>query len=219
MLNPDFQKTISTLIPKLKTFYSNDFSGHDWYHTFRVWKMSEYIAVKENADVSLCCISALLHDVSDWKKDEDEGHQLIVSWLLECQIQTEIIQKVCEIISETSFKGAKVDDKATSLESKIVMDADRLDAIGAIGIARAFAFGGSRNNPIHIPDDELLMASSFEEYKSRTSPAISHFYEKLLLLKDRMNTETAKKIAINRHQILIDFLKAFHTEWDFKDLE
>lgn len=202
------------LIPRLKAFYTNDFSGHDWFHTYRVWKLAEHIAIKENANIELCTLAALLHDVADWKKNEKKGYEIIYDWLNDCQISQHIIQQVIEIISETSFKGAQVDDCTSSLESQIVMDADRLDAIGAIGIARAFTYGGNKNQAMHNPESKLNFAESFEEYKSSQSTTINHFYEKLLLLKHRMNTKTGKKIARKRHKILVQFLKDFKDEWN-----
>lgn len=191
-------------------------SGHDWYHIERVWKLSRYIAAKEHADVFIVEMSALLHDLEDWKlSDAHDELPKTKAWLQSQQLDADTIQKICHIIHHISFKGAGVVDNGLPLEGKIVQDADRLDAIGAIGIARTFAYGGFKSRLIYDPEIKPTLHKSFEEYKSNNSTTINHFYEKLLLLKDRMNTQTAKALAEHKHEIMVKFLNDFHQEWGF----
>ncbi len=176
---------------------SGEGSGHDFWHVYRVWKMAVYLAKKEKADLFTVQLAALLHDIADWKfNDNDkEGSILSKKWLQTLQVDDEQINKVCNIIDRVSFKGAGVVNKIESIEGMVVQDADRLDAIGAIGIARTFAYNGFRQREIYNPDIKPKFHKTFASYKKNNSTAINHFYEKLLLLKDLMNTRTAKKIA------------------------
>lgn len=203
----------------IKQEFSDDSSGHDWWHIYRVWKNAIAICEQEKADRFIVELAALLHDLDDWKfnENEDETPQRAKAWMESCHLDIEINKKVCEIISHVSYKGAQVENKMKSLEGFIVQDADRLDAIGAIGIGRAFAYGGYKNRPMYDPETSNKMHASFEEYKNSKSATINHFYEKLLLLKGMMNTATAKRIAEKRHEVMVKFLDQFMNEWDGKD--
>ena len=204
----------------IKNKLSGEGSGHDWWHIHRVRKIAVHIGTLENADLFVVQLAALLHDISDWKFNDgnfNAGPKLAREWLEKLQVRAEIISHVCEIIKGVSFKGAGVKTKMGTLEGMIVQDADRLDAIGAIGIARTFAYGGHKSREIYNPGIRPEWHGSFEEYKNGTGPVINHFYEKLLLLKDLMNTETARKIAVERHRYMEQFLERFFREWDGKE--
>jgi uncharacterized protein len=205
----------------IKQEFSDDSSGHDWWHIYRVWKNALAICEREKADLFIVQLAALLHDLDDWKfnKNEDETPVRAKAWMETIGVETRITETVCEIIMHISFKGAQVENKMKSMEGFIVQDADRLDAIGAIGIGRAFAYGGYKNRPMYDPETSNQLHESFEQYKNSKSATINHFYEKLLLLKDKMNTPTAKKIAEQRHQVMVKFLEQFMSEWEGKDLE
>ena len=204
----------------IKREFSDDSSGHDWWHIYRVWKNAIAICQREQADRFIVELAALLHDLDDWKFSEngDETPRRAKAWMESCDVDSQINQAVCEIILHISYKGAQVENKMKSLEGFIVQDADRLDAIGSIGIGRAFAYGGYRNRPMYDPEVENQMHATFEEYRNSKSATINHFYEKLLLLKDKMNTPTAKKIAEGRHEVMLKFLDQFMLEWEGKDL-
>ncbi len=195
-----------------------DSSGHDWWHIYRVWKMALKLA-KEEKDVDLFVVqlAALLHDIADWKfynGDDDVGPKLAREFLSKLQVDKDIISHVCQIIKDISFKGAGVKTPMITKEGMIVQDADRLDAMGAIGIARTFAYGGFKGRDIYNPNIKPKKHSSFEEYKKSQGHSINHFYEKLLLLKDLMNTEAAKKVAEDRHKFMEQFLDRFFKEWE-----
>jgi uncharacterized protein len=195
-------------------------TGHDWWHTERVWKTSIYIGKNEKADLFVVQLAALLHDISDWKfsgGDDKAGAEVARKWLEQLGVNEKIISQICHIIQEISFKGAKVESKIKTTEGKVVQDADRLDAIGAIGIARAFAYGGYKGREIYNPKLKPEYHTSFEEYKNKKGPTINHFYEKLLLLKDLMNTETGKMIAEKRHKYMVEFLNRFFREIELED--
>ena len=200
--------------------FSDDSSGHDWWHIYRVWKNAIAICEIEQADSFIVQLAALLHDLDDWKFNEsgDETPHRAKAWLDSCSVDSAIAESVCRIIMHISYKGAGVENKMDSLEGFIVQDADRLDAIGAIGIGRAFAYGGYKSRMMYDPDSPPQMHASFEEYKNSKSATINHFYEKLLLLKDRMNTVTAKRIAEERHKFMEDFLSQFMLEWEGADI-
>ena len=199
----------------------NESSGHDWWHIYRVWKNALTICKHEKADKDIVQLAALLHDLDDWKfnDQEDETPQRAKAWMESCDVDSQVIERVCEIITHISFKGANVENKMKSLEGFIVQDADRLDAIGAIGIARAFAYGGYKSRPMYDPESPPQMHATFEQYKDSKSATINHFYEKLLLLKDMMNTATAKRIAEQRHEVMLRFLDQFMNEWDGRDIK
>jgi uncharacterized protein len=214
------EKIIAKTLAFVKEKLQHDTTGHDFEHIYRVYKLANYIAKKEKANPFIVALTALLHDIADWKfngGDEKAGGKEARKWLEQFELSTEIIEEVVNIIDTLSFKGAKVKDKVHSLEGKIVQDADRLDAIGAIGIARAFAYGGYKHRPLFAPDEKVILHESFEAYQKGNSSTLHHFYEKLLLLKDRMHTETAKQLAEERHAFLELFLKEFLKEWSFSE--
>jgi uncharacterized protein len=201
----------------VKAALSGDGSGHDWWHIERVWRMAKRIAQAESADMLVVELAALLHDIADWKLnngDSSIGPIMAREWLDSQGVGPSISEHVCCIIAGISFKGAGVEEPVLSLEGQIVQDADRLDAIGAIGIARAFAYGGSKGRVIYNPTYKPIDHQTADSYLKNNGTTISHFYEKLLLLKDRMNTETGKAIAERRHHFMEDYLQQFYEEWE-----
>ncbi len=209
---------INQIAKSVEELCQHDSSGHDWWHVYRVVNLAKAIGQKEEADLHLIELAALLHDVDDWKLSTNSHESLpnARKLLAENGISYELTEKVIQIINEVSFKGAGVETKPTSIEAMAVQDADRLDAIGAIGIARTFAYGGYKNQPMHIPDLKPNLHNNFEEYKKARTSTINHFYEKLLLLKDRLNTNTAKEIAVQRHLFMEQFLEQFYAEWNLE---
>ena len=196
---------------------SGDGSGHDWWHIFRVWTLAKKIAVEEKAQIEIVELGALLHDIADWKfhdGDDSIGPAIAREFLNNQNAEPNVSDSVVEIISTVSYKGAGVATPMKTLEGKIVQDADRLDAIGALGIARTFAYGGYKNRLIYHPDEKPVLHKSYEDYKKNEGHTINHFYEKLLLLKERMNTNTGKRIAEGRHKFMQSFLDQFYKEWD-----
>ena len=192
-------------------------AGHDWFHIDRVWKLSKKIAEKEGGNLEVIELSALLHDIADPKfhnGDETLALKISQNLLEEIHIDTELIEQVLFVIKNISFKNRAEAPENPPLELQIVQDADRLDAIGAIGIARTFNFGGFKNNLMYHPEIKPNLGMNKEEYKKSNGTTINHFYEKLLLLKDLMNTETAKKIASERHGFMLQFLDEFYKEWN-----
>jgi uncharacterized protein len=211
------EETIKATQNYVYTLLSGEGSGHDWWHVLRVWNNARHIAANEKADLYVVELAALLHDIGDHKfhdGDETIGPRMAREWLEQQQVGEEVIHHVCSIIKDLSYKGAGTSSAMPTLEGRVVQDADRLDAIGAIGIARAFAYGGHMNREMYNPAIEPVLHNSFEAYKSSTAPTINHFYEKLLLLKDRMHTSTAKKMALQRHQYMQSFLEQFYAEWE-----
>ena len=208
------------VIEKVRRFaeahFGEDASGHDWWHVHRVWRTARALAEAEGADRTVVEIAALLHDVADWKLSEqgEEAGLRTLRELLAGELPEETIEHICDIVKGVSYKGAGVDTPMATLEGRVVQDADRLDALGAVGIARAFAYGGSRGRLIHDPAQPPVLHASFEEYKNNRGPSTNHFYEKLLLLKDRMQTVTGKTWAEERHRFMEDFLEQFFREWD-----
>lgn len=191
--------------------------GHDWFHIERVYKNAVLIGEGEQCNMLIVQLGTLLHDVADSKfhnGDETVGPRVARTFLESENVDEETLTHVIAIIENISFKGGNFEKKFSSIELDIVQDADRLDAIGAIGIARAFNYGGFKNRALHDPAVEPKMQQTKEEYKKTTAPTITHFYEKLLLLKDRMNTETGRKLAEGRHAYMEDFLAQFYAEWD-----
>ncbi|HKX85328.1 MAG TPA: HD domain-containing protein [Flavobacterium sp.] len=191
--------------------------GHDWFHIERVYKNALLIAQGETCDLDVVKLGALLHDVADSKfhdGDETVGPKVAREFLESQNVAEEIIQHVINIIENISFKGGNFEKKFNSIELEIVQDADRLDAIGAIGVARAFNYGGFKNRALYNPDIQPNLNMSKEEYKKSDSPTVNHFYEKLLLLKDKMNTSSGKKIAEERHVYMEQFLSQFYAEWE-----
>ncbi|MEO9884804.1 MAG: HD domain-containing protein [Balneola sp.] len=196
-------------------------SGHDWWHILRVWNMAKELAHKVDEPVQVFTVelASLLHDIADHKfhdGDATVGPRVAREWLESINMDKEIIHHVSEIITDLSFKGADVETPMKTIEGKIVQDADRLDAIGAIGIARAFAYGGHKSRELYNPEKEPTMHSSFEAYKKDTGHTINHFHEKLFLLKNRMNTNSAKEIAEERHKFMELYVSRFLKEWDGK---
>lgn len=191
--------------------------GHDWFHIERVYKNALLIAEEEECDLTVVKLAALLHDIADSKfhnGDESVGPKTARTFLESQNVSEDIILHVIAIIENISFKGGNFEKKFNSKELEIVQDADRLDAIGAIGIARTFNYGGFKNRPLYNPNIQPNMNMNKEEYKNSESPTLNHFYEKLLLLKDKMNTETGKEIAQKRHNFMVSFLSQFYAEWD-----
>ena len=209
----------------IKNKLSGEGSGHDWWHIYRVWKTALNIGEKEKADLFVVQLAALLHDIAEWKfkgGDEDLGPKLAKAWLQKMQVEEKTISHVCEIIKDLSFKGAGVKSKMKTKEGMVVQDADRLDAIGAIGIARAFLTGQSLGQEIYNPNITPEIYRDSKEYKKqytgeRKNTTLNHFYEKLLLLKDLMNTKTAKNLAEGRHKFMEQYLDRFYKEWEGKE--
>lgn len=201
----------------VKEQLKNAEGGHDWFHIERVYKNALLIAKEEKCDLEVVKLAALLHDIADSKfhnGDESVGPKTAKTFLEAQNVKEETILHVIAIIENISFKGGNFEQKFRSKELEIVQDADRLDAIGAIGIARTFNYGGFKNRALYDPEIAPNLAMSKEEYKKSEAPTINHFYEKLLLLKDKMNTETGKKIAKKRHDFMIHFLAQFYAEWE-----
>ena len=208
---------INNTILFVKNQLTNAEGGHDWFHIERVYKNALLIAEEEDCDITIVKLGALLHDIADSKfhdGDEKIGPKTARFFLESQNVSEDIISHVIAIIENISFKGGNFEKTFSSKELEIVQDADRLDAIGAIGIARAFNYGGFKNRPIYNPNIQPKLNMSKEVYKNSEAPTINHFYEKLLLLKDKMNTETGKKLAKKRHDFMISFLSQFYTEWD-----
>ena len=208
---------IDNTILFVKQQLENAEGGHDWFHIERVYKNALLIAEGEDCDLTVVKLGALLHDIADSKfhgGDETVGPKTARVFLESQNVKEDIILHVIAIIENISFKGGNFEKKFNSKELEIVQDADRLDAIGAIGIARTFNYGGFKNRPLYNPNIQPNMNMNKEEYKNSESPTLNHFYEKLLLLKDKMNTETGKKIAQKRHDFMVTFLSQFYAEWD-----
>ena len=195
--------------------------GHDINHILRVYKIALRLAEEESADNTVVALAALLHDISDAKfngGDDSLGAKVAAEFLTKINVPETIITHVCFIIANMSFKGGGTFVETPSLEFQIVQDADRLDAIGAIGIARTFNYGGFKNRALYNPDIKPRTELTAENYRNEEQPTINHFYEKLLLLKDRMHTKTAKIWAQKRHDYMLEFLDRFYAEWDGTDL-
>lgn len=206
---------INKTIEYIKEFFKNDFSGHDYYHSLRVYKNAVRIAEAENADLNIVALAALLHDVDDYKLSPETSEQMdnAHAFLNRLSVGESDADKICKIISQISFKGSDT-VVAESLEGKCVQDADRLDAIGAIGIARAFAYGGAHGRVIYDPAIVPKVNMSGSEYKNNNSTSINHFYEKLFLLEELMNTDTGKYMAHKRTETMQKFISDFMHEWD-----
>jgi len=201
-----------------ETLHDNE-AAHDWWHVYRVWNTARKIAETEEVDMFTVELGALLHDIADFKffdGDETVGPQKAGKFLQSLQVDAKVISHVENIISHISFKGKNHRQIFRSPELDVIQDADRLDAMGAIGIARTFNYGGYKNRAIYDPDIPPHPEMDKEAYKNSTAPTINHFYEKLLLLKERMNTETGKKMAEERHRFMEVFLERFFLEWSGK---
>ncbi len=201
----------------VKKQLENAEGGHDWFHMERVYKNALLIASEEDCDLTVVQLGALLHDIADSKfhdGDETIGPKTARAFLENEKVDEATIQHVIKIIENISFKGGNFEKQFNSKELEIVQDADRLDAIGAIGIARTFNYGGFKNRALYNPEIAPNLNMTKEEYKNSEAPTLNHFYEKLLLLKDKMNTETGKKIALERHKYMENFLSQFYAEWE-----
>jgi len=211
------QEVIHRTAEHVKTLFSGEGTGHDWWHVYRVWKMAQGIGQAEGADPLVVELAALLHDIADWKfhnGDLSIGPRKAKEWLDSLAVDSNVCEQVCQIVANISFKGAAVDSSPLSREGQVVQDADRLDAIGAVGIARAFAYGGFVKQSIHDPSVQPAEHRSAEAYFQGGGTTINHFYEKLLLLKDRMNTAAGRAVAARRHRFMEDFLRRFFQEWE-----
>ena len=215
------QDLINKTISFVKKELENAEGGHDWFHIERVYKNALLIADSEVCDISIVKLASLLHDIADSKfhpdasgGDETIGPRIAREFLISNAVEEATIQHVINIIENISFKGGKTEKTFSSVELDIVQDADRLDAMGAIGIARTFNYGGFKNRALYNPNIAPNLHMSKEEYKNSEAPTLNHFYEKLLLLKDKMNTETGRQIAKERHQFMETFLSQFYAEWD-----
>ena len=198
-----------------KAKLESDSSGHDWHHIERVVKTVRTIAAAEGADAFVCELAALLHDMADEKLNDDPkaAERELAAWLADSGASEEEASRVLDIIGTMSFKGG-AGPKVATLEGRVVQDADRLDAIGAIGISRVFAYSGAKGRPIHDPAVAVRTDMTEEEYRSGRDTAINHFYEKLLKLKDLMNTDEGRRLAEGRHRFMETYLERFHAEWE-----
>jgi uncharacterized protein len=216
-MNMDQETVIQKTIDFVKEVLADAEGGHDWWHIFRVWKLSKHIAQTENVNMFIVELGALLHDIADSKfhdGDEEIGPRKAREFLSLLNVQEDVIIHVENIISNVSFKGGRHTQKFKSPELDVIQDADRLDAMGAIGIARTFNYGGHKGRKIYNPEIKSNFNITKEEYKNSDTPTLNHFYEKLLLLKDRMNTSTGKSMAEHRHKYMEQFLDEFYKEWN-----
>lgn len=207
---------ITRTVAHVRAETSGEGSGHDWWHIYRVWQTTTTLAEAEGADAFVAQLAALLHDIADWKfhdGDETVGPRVAGEWLRGLGVDEAVIAQVGAIIKGVSFKGEAETPAPLSLEGQIVQDADRLDAIGAVGVARVFAYCGYKGIPIHDPETPYRAGMTAAEYKQNNGTGINHFYEKLLLLRDRMNTASGRALAEERHAYLEGFLAQFAREW------
>ncbi len=217
MLTPHQSEIINQTVAFVKIELATIESAHDWWHIYRVWKTSKTLAATESVDMFIVELGALLHDIADSKfhnGDEEIGPATARDFLQSLGVESAVVDHVEAIVRNISFKGGKNPQVFKSLELDVVQDADRLDAIGAIGIGRTFNFGGYKGRAMHDPETKPNLNMTKEEYKLHESTTINHFYEKLLLLKDRMNTETGKRMAQGRHEYMENFLEEFDAEWE-----
>ena len=213
----DRETIINNTVAYVKDSLQNAEGGHDWWHIYRVWQTAKHIAEQENVDLLIVELGALLHDIADSKfhdGNEEIGPQIARGFLVSLDLNEDHITHVIKIIENISFKGGKHKQSFKSPELDVIQDADRLDALGAIGIARTFNYGGFKNREIYNPDIAPNLNLTKEEYKNSIAPTLNHFYEKLLLLKDMMNTKTGKEMAEKRHKYMEIFLDQFYSEWD-----
>ena len=212
---------IAATAAHMEQLFAGEGSGHDWAHIRRVWLMARRLAAAEpGADTLVTELGALLHDIADWKfhgGDYEAGPRAARAWLVDQGAPEDLIQRVETVIREVSFKGLGVATPVSLLEAALVQDADRLDAIGAIGIARAFAYGGHKGRPLHDPAVLPVAHDSFASYQKNTAPTLNHFYEKLLHLKDRLHTNAARVVAAERHTFMEAYVARFLAEWDGAD--
>lgn len=213
---PEFSNLVARVAEHIKAKFLTESSGHDWHHINRVWRLAHQIAEKEGANQEVAELGALVHDIADWKfhgGDDSVGPREAKRLLGELGASPDVIEQVVDIVATISFKGAGVRTPMGTLEGKCVQDADRLDAIGAIGIARCFAYGGHAGRLMYDPNEPPVMHATAEEYKASKGHSLNHFYEKLFLLKDRMNTPTGRALAEERHQFMEAYVRRFLDEW------
>ena len=211
------QEIIDATVTYVKDSLNNTESGHNWFHIERVWRNAKLIAASESVDLLVVELAALLHDIADAKfhgGDEQIGPDTAKAFLATLPVNNYTVDHVVNIVAHISFKGGNHKQAFYSAELAVVQDADRLDAIGAIGVARAFHYGGYKNREIYDPAIAPDLQMTKEAYKNSQAPTINHFYEKLLLLKDRMNTTTGKKLALERHRFMEQYLQQFYSEWN-----
>lgn len=211
------ETVIQKTIDFVKEVLSDAEGGHDWWHIFRVWKLSQHIAQTEHVNLFIVELGALLHDIADSKfhnGDEEIGPRKAREFLSSLHVEEDVITHVEDIISNISFKGGKHTQTFKSPELDVVQDADRLDAMGAIGVARTFNYGGHKGREMYNPEIKPNLNMTKEEYKNSNAPTLNHFYEKLLLLKDKMNTNTGTSMAEHRHTYMEQFLGEFYKEWN-----
>ncbi|QIE60917.1 HD domain-containing protein [Rasiella rasia] len=217
MIEQSHEKILANTIAFVKKELQDAEAGHDWFHIERVYKNALLIAKQEPVNILIVALAALLHDIADSKfydGDDTVGPKKADQFLSSQEISEVDKNHVVAIVANVSFKGGNDTKTFHSLELEVVQDADRLDALGAIGIARTFQYGGYKNRKIYDPNIKPKLEMSPEEYKASTAPTINHFYEKLLLLKDKMNTATATSIAQKRHEFMTDYLAQFYAEWN-----
>ena len=208
---------VSRVAQHIKTKFALESSGHDWHHINRVWKLARQIGAQEGANQEIVELGALVHDIADWKfhdGDDTVGPREAERLLSEEGASIEVIKQVVDIVSTISYKGAGVKTEMQTLSGKCVQDADHLDAIGAIGIARCFAYGGHAGRQMYDPEEPPEMHATADAYKASKGHSLNHFYEKLFLLKDRMNTETGKAMAVERHRFMEQYVAQFLKEWN-----
>lgn len=211
------QTLVERVAAHIKARFLSESSGHDWYHIHRVWQLSRQIALQEGANPEIAELAALVHDIADWKfhgGDDSIGPREAESLLRAEGASAEVIAAVVDIVATISYKGAGVTTAMRSLEGQCVQDADRLDAIGAIGIARCFAYGGHAGRPMHDPEEPPVLHQTAAAYKASKGASLNHFYEKLFLLKDRMNTPSGRAMAESRHRFMEEFVAQFLAEWN-----
>ena len=208
---------IERVAAQIRRRFVGESSGHDWYHIQRVWKLTQQIAAREGANLEIAELGALVHDIADWKfcaGDETVGPREARRLLSDEGVPDDVIEAVADIVATISFKGAGVTTAMKTLEGQCVQDADRLDAMGAIGIARCFAYGGHAGRAMYDPDVHPTMHATAEAYKSAKGTSLNHFHEKLFLLKDRMNTASGRAMAEERHRYMMEFVDRFLHEWN-----
>lgn len=212
---------VTKTVDHVRQLFQNEGTGHDWYHIDRVHRMAVRLAEMEtDVDMEAVELGALLHDIADFKFHDGDAHaggRASREWLASLGAPEALIAHVCDIVDNVSFKGAGVPTNQKTLEGRIVQDADRLDAMGAIGIARTFAYGGHAGRALYDPENGPEMHQTFEAYKNNKGSSLNHFHEKLFLLKDRLNTESAKKIAQRRHAFMEEYVERFLAEWEMRD--
>ena len=213
------ERTLKEIIEDTRKLFMNDFSGHDFSHTMRVYRTALELCEREKGNIEIVSLAALLHDADDYKLSRKtyENKNNAVSIMRKYGIEENVINRVVEIIEQVSFVG-KDSVVPDSIEGKCVQDADRLDALGAIGIARALTYGGNHNRVLYDPEIKPRMDMDREEYRNHVSTTINHFYEKLFLLKDMMNTDSGKRVAVQREMFMREYLDEFYREWDGKDI-